>query len=189
MKQLNPTLHEDVPADNKLHSYLWGDGLPKLISLLTRTATSGSTPHRMRSSISQETREALADIFGSEIGAVEVLSVKDIIPPLVDALRDAPHMYARAGAAHALRVIAEAQPTERKAMAKAGVLGLLLRFLNELEDADCPLKDGVPAMDLARDLLRWEGVAMRELRQAIRKDEASMTLSALLVLQVHPSSS
>jgi hypothetical protein len=186
LQQLNTALQDEVTADNKVHLVLREGGMPTVIRLLRGTATSDSTPDSTRSAISKQAGEVLAALLHSEVGVEEVATSRGITQPLVDALRDAPDFVARVTAAHALSIIAEAQPRELKAVEELGLMGLLLGVLNELEDADCPLEKEVFALDLARDLMHSNGVAMRELRQAICGPETSMTLSALLVLQVHP---
>jgi hypothetical protein len=113
----------------------------------------------------------------------EPSSTTDVISPLIDALRNTPSPFARCQAAQALLTIVNGQPAHRKAMAKAGAVGLVLDLhvlcaAQDLEGLwEAPL-------DLARLLVCSEQAAVKDLARGIRASEASRCIGALIILQV-----
>jgi hypothetical protein len=187
LKQLNTALHDKRTADSGPRAFLREGGLPTVIRLLRGTATSDSTPtaDSLSFAISEQAGQVVTAFSSSKIGKAEIGVAKGVIPLLVDALRDAPDILARISAAHGLLVIAQARPIRCKAMVEEGVVGLLLRLLNELGKDLTRREDIVwPLWGLASDLLQGERIAMRQCRQAILGPEADIAFTALLVLQV-----
>ncbi len=183
--QLNKALQDEI-KDEGLLLFVRAGGLPDVIRLLRGPAPSdsGATADGMPLAVSQQAEKVLAALLCSDSGMAEVGSAKDIIPALVDALGDAPDYSARAMAAHALMVIAQAQPTGRKAIAEAGVMSLLVDLLTFWEDLGRHAEKVEPARALAQTLLYQERAAMRDLQLVICGPEAERAFTALLLLQV-----
>jgi hypothetical protein len=109
------------------------------------------------------------------------------IMALIRALRDAPSMAERCAATRKLLTTADAQPAKRKAMAEAGLMGLLLLLYVDIQGHPEAAQFGMLAGNLARTLLDSGTVAARDLERAIRAPEPAQTFAALVLLQVCPS--
>jgi hypothetical protein len=187
LKELHTALKDERTADNRLRLFLREGGLPTVIGLLRGRATTDSTPDAdsLPSAISEQAGDVLTALLGSKSGPTELAVAKGVVPLLLDAVRDAPTSPARLSAAHGLLVVADARPTMRRAMAEGGVIGVLLRLLIDCGECDAITLEMVgPSWELAQDMLRWERIAMQDLREAICGPEVDMAFSALAVLQV-----
>jgi hypothetical protein len=150
------------------------------------TSDSARDADRLSSAISKQAGEVLTALLFIEAVQAKVAFGGNHVPPLLDAFRDAPDFWARASAANALLMIAEAQPLRRMAMAHSGLMGMLLRFYIESEDLRCGPEGAEPAWTLGRMLVHLDRVAMRDLREAICGPDADVAFCALCTLLVCP---
>lgn len=174
--------------------FLRAGGLPAVVRHLRGTATSGAAndPDASPSAISNAAAEVMSELLSDracKMGACTLAEVKaatGVVPPLIDALRDAASNKARAMAAHTLGILAKAQPPDSRAMAEAGVIGLVLDFYAKIGDLSERENLGnlAPATDLACWLVCSQAVAARDLREAICGADTFQTYAALALLQV-----
>jgi hypothetical protein len=119
---------------------------------------------------------------------VELASTEGVVPLLVASLRDGAHVRGRMAAAHGMMWLAKDYPVKRKALAKAGVIRLLLAFFIEEEELARNMSIVTPAWQLAQELLKSEGAAMRDLQRAMCGSRPDLAFAALDVLEVRPPS-
>ncbi len=103
---------------------------------------------------------------------------------LVDALRGAPHIPGRLGAAKYLSVLATAQEYYRKRIAEAGTMGVLLTLFVDSGGLFWDKEQMAPAHHLAHMLVRWERAAVHDLQRAITGPDVDLAYISLLVLKV-----
>jgi hypothetical protein len=145
---LNLALQDELSAESGLPLFLKEGGLPPVIRLLRGPTTPDTTvfAESVSNAISLQAAKVLNALLSTTRGLTELLSgAKGFIPPLVDALRDASNKVARLAAAHALALLANVQPENRRAIAEAGVIGLLLAFIVDVGDLAASMKETGPA--------------------------------------------
>jgi hypothetical protein len=159
--------------------------LPIVICLLRGNPTSASASDAdLRSAISVQAGEVLDRLVSQDGRGHKLALTPGLVSPLIKALRDAPNLGSRITAARVLTMIAEGQATQRRALARAGVMGLTLACLNEVEDWVQNRDKLGPVWDLARVLLRSEPIAVRDLQRVICGPQADLAFIALVALQV-----
>jgi hypothetical protein len=174
------------------HLFLRAGGLPAVIRHLRGTPAGGATPNLTPLSchISHKAGEALLSLLHHRDAAhAELRNITNILPPLLDAMRHAPALYARSAATRVLLALAEAQPKECWAMAAGGVVALVLSLYEVAWELPRDLASDVatPGADLVCTLVRSGTDAVKELREAILSETAVHSFVALLLLQVRCS--
>ncbi len=102
-------------------------------------------------------------------------------------LRDAPSVAERYMAMNQLLMLDDADPMKRKAMANAGLIGLLVSLSVDIQGHPEAMMFSLMAPAFACSLLNLEGTAAaRDLERAIRAPEPAQTFAALVMLQVRP---
>jgi hypothetical protein len=159
--------------------------LPCVIRLLRGNPTAATlTDADMRSAISGQAGELLDRLVSQDGGLAQLVSATCITSPLIKALRDAPNVVSSIAAARALKMLAETQKAECRALAKAGVMQLMLAFLNEVGVLARDREKLAPVWDLANLLLHCQPFAVRDLKRAISGSQTDLIFIALNVLQV-----
>ncbi len=148
-----------------------------------------TTTDSTRSGISGQAGDGPSTLVIGDAPIAQLLNAAGVLPSVIDALRDAPNFTARFSAAHVLAIFAEARPAQRRAIAEAGVMGLLLELFIEAGNMFLDLGKTAPGWNLARVLLSKEPVAVRDLRRAISGPRVDVTFKALVFLQVRHSCS
>jgi hypothetical protein len=184
LDMLNNGLTDKRTGEKVFLTFMRAGGPPILIRHMGKPTTS-TLADAMRARIPIEAARAFGALLltSSNDLMAELQVATGVVTPLVDVLRDAP-MPSRLAAASGLSAIAEVQPAHRKAMAEAGVLGLLLTLT-----IDVGYKQ--PAEDLALVLARLAcmliesgPVAARDIKGAIRAPDTVRCFAALVLLQV-----
>jgi hypothetical protein len=179
----DPATGEKVAA-----AFLRAGGLPALI------------PHLGVSTMATRAQDMVGPLLirlqaASAIGALvcpqysalgEVWVATGVITPLIEVLREGPNMLSRGVALSSLLALANAQPEQSKAMAEAGVMGML--FTLSLHATQLPPDSGSGLVGdlpgLARRLVESDSVAARDLVGAIRSPDTVQCFGALLLLLV-----
>lgn len=179
-------------SDEGARVFLRAGGLPTLIRHLRGAATSDSDQAVASPDVADWAAEALSALRNTRSKVRLGLSMSDI-PPLVDALRDAPTLGSRCEAVDLLLVLAKAQPSECTAIVEAGVFGLVLTLHAMLSDYTGQARDVNDdlrqVVKLARQLLCSGAGAANELRLAMLAPHPADCFTALVLAQVHKSCS
>jgi hypothetical protein len=145
----------DLAGNTWTLKILEAETMPTIICLLRANPASdapASTDSRRAARLGQAGDAGDRIVIGNTPSA-QVLNTAGIVPSMITALRDLPDFVGRFAAAHVLTMFAEARPADRRAMAEAGVIRLLLELYikvgNEFWDID---KTG-SGWNLARVLL------------------------------------
>jgi hypothetical protein len=179
---------------SRAEMFLRTGGLPAVLPHLRGTLAEDGTRDKSELSceISQMAGESLLSLLGHADGAnAELWTISNIVAPLLDAMRDAPAIYARTAAGRLLFVLAELQPAECGAMVAGGLLGLVLSLYDDIWnlpgggwDLEFAQDLGIPVADLVCTLVREGTDAAKELRLAILSGKARDGFVALVLLQV-----
>jgi hypothetical protein len=188
LNELCDGLGDQATGEKVAAAFLRAGGLPALIPHLGVTTTSTRPQDVCKPFlIPLDAAYAIARLVCPEKSALgEVWAATGVITPLIEVLRDGPNMLSRGVALNSLLALADARPEQCKAMAKAGVMGIVLELSlhdNQLPpDSGCGLGGSLPG--LARALVESELGAARELERAIRAPETVQCFGALLLLLV-----
>jgi hypothetical protein len=182
---------EDGPTGAERRVLLNAGNLPAIVQLLCGDVGPEPTAEmpNMPSTIRQLAGNVLARLLETDVGVATLASGPDLVPHLTDALRDAPTEQGRCAAAHGLMILAHAKPAYRKAMAEAGVMGLLLALYIKLGADSLSTPEVEHVLELAHTLVRSETRALRDLRRAIQVSDKIQAFAAMLILQVSHSCS
>lgn len=181
-------------AERRALIFLQEGGLPTLIRHLRGTAPSGA-PNLVSRAITNKAAEALNSLLDQcEAAWKELGRTTNALPQLIDALQVAPTVMGRTTAAAMLLIYAHEQPTERRAMADAGVVGLLVNLYKDMWNWNPDVFDVLVAQGktwdgvaLVQALVCSEPAAANDLRTAICAPSTLQAFTALLVVQVlHP---
>jgi hypothetical protein len=186
LEMLTNSLNDKAMGEKVAIMFVRAGGLPSLIRHLGGAPTSTRTVY-MRTRTSNEATRAFGTLIGlcNDALLAEMQLATGVIMPLVDALRDAP-LLSRTAAATGLMLIAHAQPTQRKAMAEAGVLGLLLTLSVDHGDDHLAENSASALSTFACMLLESGSFAAREVENALRGPETIRCFAALVLLHVCP---
>jgi hypothetical protein len=188
LEALSKALNDEMTAAQTALAFLDPGGLSGVIRHLRGTPMSSATSDAdsLPSAISGKAGEVLYLLLTRDAALTELTVATGVIPPLITALRDAPHRVARTAAINMLLLLAHAQQAHCRGMADAGVVGIVLAYLVEVKDPAWAKAEKGPAWDLASLLMRSGTVAMRDIKQAMRGSHADQAFMALVVLQVCP---
>jgi hypothetical protein len=187
LKALNLALNDALTTDG-LAPATMALLLPSVVRLLRGNPTAATViDPDMRSAISGEAGGVLDRLVLHSSGLPQLASSTSLVSPLMKALRDAPNVVGRIAAARALTMVADTQPAQCRALAKAGGIGLVLAFFDEVGDLSGDREKLGPVWDLAHVLLSSQPFAVRDLRRAICGRETDQNFIALIVLQVGSS--
>jgi hypothetical protein len=182
LKTTSTAIEDALLAGNRVGPFAFGQagGLDTVIRVMTGTRTSEarSEAHSLSSEIACEAGQILGML--SKVPLVKFAGCAS--PPWMGVLRDAPHWIARLASTHPLMGIAESDPAERRSMAEAGTMALLLAFFTEVGTSD--KESTSPAWGLARLLLRWEPAAVKDLQRAICGPDVDLSYCSIDVLAV-----
>jgi hypothetical protein len=186
---LKRALQDEEVTDMCALIFVRNGGLPTLIRHLKGVATSdgASNADVTPAMISAYAGETLHMILNSNNRKAELVSPPGIIPPLIDALRDAPHVLARTAAAQALLLLVLTQPAGHRAMVDAGVMGAVAAYFIRGKNSPMAVDKAGPTWDLAQLLLCSQPAAVRDLRLLICGPDTEQAFTALLILHVRHS--
>jgi hypothetical protein len=163
-------------------AFVQAGGLDSVIRVITGARTSEAVNNA--DSLSSEIACEAGQILGMISKAKLVNFAGCASPSWTKVLRDAPHCIARLASTHPLKGIAELDPAERRRMAEAGTMALLLAFFTEVGTSDNDKEMMAPAWGLARLLLRWEPAAIKDLQRAICGPRVDLSFCSIDVLAV-----
>jgi hypothetical protein len=176
----------DMPDKRDL-VFIQAGGLVPVVRSLMGTAPTHSAPDPdiSPSVISEAAAAAVTALFRQQkVVMPEIRVAKGILLPLIDAIRDAPHMMGRCAAQLALGLLAQAQPKKCKAMVKAGVFEHVFALCKDMGHEVWATNLGCQASVLACELLCSKHVAARQLEGVIRSPDTVQALSVMVISQV-----
>jgi hypothetical protein len=184
-------LNNDTAGDTWTLQIIEAAFLPKIICLHRAGPASdaATTTDRTRSATSQQAGEVPDMLVIGSTPLPQVLNAPGVVPSMIGALRDRPDFIGRFAAAHVLTIVGEGRPAQRRAMAEAGVIGLLLELFIEVGNKFWDIEETESGWNLARMLLILEPIAARDLRQAMCGPRVDLAFKALVFLQVRHSCS
>jgi hypothetical protein len=189
LKALSLALDDQAMADTGALVFVRAGGLPTIVRLLMGVATAdGKLDAKLSTAtISGYAGGLLERILNNTANNGERNFPRELVPHLINALRDAPDFVARVAAAQVLLVLAITQRAQRKAMVDAGVMGAMLAFFSVREYATWSLDKVSPARELACVLVCSETAAMRDLQRVICGPETNLAFTGLVLLHVRHS--
>ncbi len=180
------TTFDESAADNGPAVFLRGGGALAVIRLLRGTATlDASADTGISFAISSQAAQVLSELLLVAPSLMaELVETAHLIPPLLDALRDAPDDMGRAAAARTLLELADARPESCRAMAEAGGVRAVVAAYVGTQPVAWELGFAEAGLELGRRLVQSERAAARDLISTIRAPETIPAFAALLFLQV-----
>jgi hypothetical protein len=163
--------------------------LPTLICYVRGPVTPARTRDPVIPWISAQATAALNALLRWENAILPDLQVATgVVMPLIDVLQNTPQERNRIVACSWLLLLAKVQPAQHKAMAEAGVMGLLLALCNDAgkfgaDDQHIAKQALNKVAGLARILVQSRTVAAHDLKAAIRAPEPAQSFGALLLLK------
>jgi hypothetical protein len=186
LKALDVALDDKVMASSGPLAFIRAGGLPTLIRLLKGASTSDGTQDAESTldAVSGHAGVLLKRILQDIVKKGELKFPGELLPPLIEALGDAPSLVARLAAAQVLMLLAHTKPAQRRAMAEAGVMGAVLAFFASVGDPACGEEKAGPTWTLARIVVSQESAAVRDLRLVICGPQTESAFLAIVILQV-----
>jgi hypothetical protein len=114
----------------------------------------------------------------------EVVFTEGLVPPVLNAFRDAPALLARLSAAQALLGLGSRQQRQRKVMVQGGVMRAVVEVVIAGGDSAWATEKVGFAWELAYVLLCTETAAVRDLQRVISGPHTDQAFTALVVLHV-----
>jgi hypothetical protein len=187
LEALNAALEDELTVAKRAKVLLSAGTLPTVVRLLKGDMGphASADPHNMLSTTRGLAGKLLSRLLDTDFGMAAVASAPDIIPPLIDALRDAPTDQGRCAAAYGLLILAHMEPASQKAVAEGGVMGPLLALYIKLGADSLATPSVKHVLELAHVLVRSGTGPLREIRRAIRVADEMQAFAAMLILKVN----